>query len=124
MLTHNSFFIIILVTVLVIRIFLHGAAVLQSKSQRNIVPKPTLKGFRIHHYVYGLLLIVAALFFKQVAILAMGLGFVIDEVWLVIGLQSNDAEYLSYSSLLGALVLLVVFYLMRTQIFGIVNTIL
>lgn len=113
----DSFFLIILITVLVIRVILHGAAVGKSKFQRSIVPKPVIKNVRIHHYVYGIILCVVAVLIKRLDVMAIGLGFVIDEVWFVIRLQSDDNKYLSYSSLVGTFAILLLLYFFRVQIF-------
>lgn len=43
-------------------------------------PSPTVMGLRLHHYMYGIALMIIAYFIKNVAIYAFGLGLLADQI--------------------------------------------
>ena len=66
----NLYFFIFASTILITRLFLY----------LKPISSPTLKGWRVHHYMYGLLLILISIGAKNKNIFAIGLGLFIDEV--------------------------------------------
>lgn len=72
---------------------------------------PTIHGFRLHHYMYGLILMPTGIFFSDVLLFAVGLGLFVDEVgFLAIGGETHEDNFspASFAILLG-LVLTVLF---------------
>lgn len=63
------FFIIFLATILITRLLLYFKP----------IPSPTVKGFRLHHYMYGLLLMIIGALLKSTTIYAVGLALFLDE---------------------------------------------
>lgn len=47
-------------------------------------PSPTIKGFRLHHYMYGILLLIISVFMKNIAFYAIGLALAVDQLPYVI----------------------------------------
>ena len=45
---------------------------------------PTIKGFRLRHYMYGLILIMSAFIFDNLTVYAIGLGLFVDELPLIL----------------------------------------
>lgn len=117
----NVFFWVIFGTVIVARAYLHGASLLRRKLGRNLVPHPSLRGVRIHHYVYGMVLCLIGLYIRSVGLIAIGFGLIADEVWFVVGLHGDDTRYLSRSSLIGSAVMLLIVFLFRNQLFALVT---
>ena len=104
------FFIIFLVTILITRLFLY----LKS------IPAPTIKGFRVHHYLYGLVLIPIGALLGNVTIYAIGLGLFIDELgFLVIGGKTHKDNYSWKSLSLLAIFIISVFILKKQFLFWI-----
>ncbi len=99
----DQFFYIFLATVLITRVFLF------------IKPtaSPTVKGFRLHHYMYGIVLVVIGLMFHSLATYAIGLGLFVDEVsYLVIKGKTHKDNY-STKSILGTLALVLLVFICR-----------
>lgn len=66
---------------------------------------PTILGFRLHHYMFGLVGIVAGLVLHMLAVYAIGMGLFIDEVtFLLIGGRTHEDNY-SKASLAGTALL-------------------
>ena len=93
-----------LITVLVLRLYLHLVHV------RHIYPG----GYLVHHLFFGVLIVIPAAFLlafetrygKFVRVmLGVGAGMVLDEVVYLVATQASDADYVSKTSLVGSLVL-------------------
>jgi hypothetical protein len=70
------FFLIFLATIIITRIFVYIKP----------IASPTINGLRLHHYMYGLILLVLSLFVKNILIYAIGLGLFLDELaYILIG---------------------------------------
>src|SRR5258708_4063478 len=66
----NYFFAIVLLTVLVTRLWLRLIH----------ISDPTVEGIRLHHYMYGLILVGIYFIFSSPILLAIGCGLIIDEL--------------------------------------------
>ena len=87
----NYFFFIFVVTVVIIRLFLFLCP----------FSSPTIKGFRIHHYMYGLIGIIIGLVIHSINLYAIGLGLFIDELTYIIIQGKDHKDNYSLVSLLG-----------------------
>lgn len=110
----DLFFIIILVTVLVVRI-----SVL-------LVPNKDLKlfGVIIHHFWIGVVLVLVGWFIQidnihiSSLVLGIGLGLIADHfVYMIFG-AGGDKEYWSKISLGGAVTMLIILFLFRTELYS------
>ena len=80
MLPENYFFAVFLLTILITRIFLYYKP----------VASPTIKGLRLHHYMYGLVLAVVGFVLSNITLYGVGLGLFVDELtYILIRRQSN-----------------------------------
>ncbi len=99
------FFIIFLITILVTRTFLYF----------NPIPSPTVNGFRMHHYMYGIVLAPTGIALGNVTIFAIGTGLFIDELgYLLIGGKNHEDNY-SKKSLILLLLFIIGTYIFREQ---------
>lgn len=73
---------------------------------------PTIKGFRLHHYMYGLALIPVGLA-THIGIYAVGMGLFIDELTYLCTKGKNHADNYSKLSLVGTAVLTTLVVLFR-----------
>ncbi len=106
--TKLYFFAIFFATILITRIFLYV----------NPVPAPTINGFRMHHYMFGLVLAPAGILFGSVALYAVGLGLFVDELgYLLLGGKTHDENYSKISLLLLALFAILTYLLSEQLLF-------
>lgn len=111
----DYFFLIFLGTVAVIRFFLLWK-----------IGSPTIKGFRLRHYMYGVVLIVLAFFNHNLTICAVGLGLLVDELPLILLKGPGHKEhfwrgmedYYSPWCVSGVLIFIFLTYLFRDTISG------
>jgi hypothetical protein len=102
----HYFFLLFLVTILATRIFLYIKP----------VASPTIKGFRIHHWMYGVILIILSFIVSSIALYAVGLGLFVDEFsYILIGGKTHKDNY-SIKSLFGTLLFVILVYIFQTQI--------
>jgi hypothetical protein len=106
MVTSNYFFIIFLSTVLIIRLFLFVRP----------ISSPTISGFRIHHYMYGVVGIVIGLLVHFILVYAIGLGLFIDELTYLIIRGKNHADNYSRISLFGTLVFVIIVFIFKSYL--------
>lgn len=103
----HAFFWIFVGTLLATRVFLYITH----------LEGPTIAGFRVHHYVYGLVGAACALVIKSPALLSVSLALFADEVPMLLGQFKTYEEYLAVPSLAGALSFAVpVFFLKETLV--------
>ncbi len=88
---HMTFFSIFLATIVISRVFLWIRP----------TSSPTVYGFRMHHYMYGIVLVVLGLAVRNKTVYAIGLGLLLDEVPLLMMGGSTYQEYFSAPSLVG-----------------------
>lgn len=99
------FFIIFAFTILNIRIILY----------LNPMPCPTIKEFRLHHYMYAILIVPLGIFLDNIFVYAVGVGLFIDELgYLLIGGKNHNDNY-SGDSLLLLCVFVVLIYCFKNQ---------
>lgn len=98
----NDFFIIFFLTILIARIFLFFRP----------TPAPTIKGFRTHHWMYGLIGIFLGIILNSIVIYAIGLGLFVNELtYLLIRGKTHKDNYSAYSIIGTILFVVLVFFL-------------
>ncbi len=76
-------------------------------------PSPTIKGVRLHHYVYGIVIIPIGFLLESIFIYALDLSMLIDELgWLIIKGKHHKDNY-SKKSLFLLLIFIVVVFIFR-----------
>lgn len=110
----NYFFVIFISLILILRLFLY----------LKPTPGPTIAGFRVHHWLVGLILIVLsiALFLTSLnkkiplTFFAIGLAMFVDELtYLLIGGETHADNY-SPVSLIGTLLFIIMIFVIRKHI--------
>ncbi len=99
----NQFFVILLSTIIVIRLFLFIKP----------IASPTIGHFRIHHYMYGIIGILIGLLAHSILIYAIGIGLFIDELTYLIIKRKDHKDNYSKASLFGTLIFVIVVYFLR-----------
>src|SRR3989344_4984987 len=100
----DTFFVIFASTVAVTRVFMHIRP----------IASPTIKGFRLHHYMYGLAAVPTAIIIDSLTLYAVGLALFIDEAtWLMRGGKPQIENYLHKYSVAGTIALVLVVYVFR-----------
>ena len=109
----NLFFIYFITTVIITRIFLYF----------NRISSPKIKNFKLHHYIYGIILILISLLTKNLLIYSIGIGLFIDELLLLIRYGNNFhwKEFNSSYSKIGLAFIIVVVYFLREYFILIFN---
>lgn len=103
----DKYFLIFFLTIIVIR----------TAVWLKPIPGPTIKGFRTHHYMYGLLGIILSLVIHSPLLYSIGLGLFVDELtYLLIGGKTHEDNY-SKTSLIGTFLFVVLVYFLRYKIF-------
>lgn len=105
----TSFFLIFLITIIVTRIALFLCP----------IASPTVKGFRIHHWMYGIFLIVLGIVLSSIVLYAIGLGLFVDELtYILIGGTSHKDNY-STVSLVGTVIFIIIVYIFQLPLLAI-----
>ena len=100
------FFPLFLVTIVITRVFVY----------LKPIPSPTIRGFRTHHYMYGIAIAIIGAFAHNIILYAIGLGLFIDELgYLLINGKTHEDNYSKPSLILLAIFVILVF-LFREQI--------
>lgn len=110
------FFLIFLGTIAVVRLLL---------ASREII-KPAIGGFRLRHYMYGIALLAFAFLIDNLTAYAIGWGLMVDEVPLILvkGAGHKDEswrgneDYYTPWCVAGVLILMLITYLFRDAIAG------
>lgn len=72
-------------------------------------PAPTIAGFRTHHYMFGVVIAVAATIIGSPVLAAVGSGLIIDEIpWLIGYGYTSNQSLVGVGLLLAACICLVV----------------
>ncbi len=101
-----QFFLIFLGTIIIIRIFLYFRP----------TPSPTVKGFRFHHYIFGIIIALIGGIIQNLVVYAIGLGFFIDELgYLIIGGKTHEDNY-SVSSILILVLFVILAFIFRNNL--------
>lgn len=99
----NMFFLIFATTILLTRIFLY----------LRPSPSPTFLGFRLHHWMYGLVLIPIGLWLNSLILYAVGFGLFVDELAFLLIRGNSHKDNYSILSLLGLTFFVVAVFFMR-----------
>ena len=103
----DTFFIIVLATIAITRIWLF----------KRPVGSPKIGAFKLHHYMYGIIVIALGLAMKNLTLYAIGFGLVVDELPLCLFKRGASwEEYESKKTFTAILVLLVFVYVFRIAI--------
>ncbi len=102
----TTFFLIFVATIIVTRVLLYVRP----------IDSPTVWGFRVHHYMYGIIGLPVALLSNSLAMFAIALGLFVDELtWLALR-GKNHADNYSTTSLLGTATLVVLIYFLANYL--------
>lgn len=63
------------------------------------ISSPKMGGFKLHHYVYGIVISIVGLAMSNTYLLGIGLGLFIDELPLLLRYKNNDFHWKEYNSL-------------------------
>ncbi len=113
----DYFFLVFLGTIAATRLFLLSK-----------MAGPTLKGFRLRHYMYGVVFIVFAFLIDNITVYAVGLGLLTDEIPLILVKGPGHREehwrgcedYYSPWCVAGVLILILAAYIFRDVLAGLV----
>ncbi len=107
----DQFFVVVLITVLIVRIGLWIAGSLAADPNSLGL---TIFGLRLHHWMYGLVLLLIGIIIENLIVLGVGAGLFLDEfTYILIGGSTHTDNY-SWISLLGTIIcILIVFYLRK-----------
>ena len=105
-------------------VFLGTIAVTRLLLVSRKMTKPTIRAFRLRHYMYGIVLVVFAFLFDNLIVYAIGWGLLADEVPLILikGPGHLDEhwqgceDYYTPWCVSGVLILIFVVYLFRDAI--------
>ena len=107
----SKFFLIFLLTLIITRVF----------CLKTRIPSPTISGFRTHHYMTGLLLIVLSFYFSNLVIFAIGFGLFVDQMPLFIFWRKWKWEdYISTWSYVGLIFITIIVYLFQDYLISLV----
>ncbi len=109
-------------------IFLGTIAITRALLATNKLGHPSIKSFRLRHYMYGVILIVFAFIIKNITIYAIALGLIVDEIppILVKGPGNKDErwrgceDYYTSWTVAGVLILTFLVYIFRDSIAGLI----
>ena len=102
----NFFFLIFLLTILITRVFLYFKP----------TPSPTIKGLRLHHYMFGLIILVFSLVMKNLILYSIGLGLFIDEFTFLLMRGKNHKDNYSKISLIGTAIFILIVFIFKKYI--------
>lgn len=107
----SYFFLVLMTTVLVTRVFLYFCP----------IASPTVRGFRLHHYMYGIVGMVLGVTFNALTLFAIGLGLFVDEVtFILMGGKTHEDNY-SKTSIVGTLIFLIIIFFTQTHLLSFLN---
>lgn len=103
--SEDSFFLIFLATILLVRIFLFFYP----------TPGPTISGFRLHHWMFGIVLLLITLAVRKIPLLAVGLALFVDELTYIIINGENHADNYALLSLVGTVFFVIIIFWWRSR---------
>jgi hypothetical protein len=80
------------------------------------IASPTVGGFRIHHYMYGIVGIIAGLLLHSILIYAIGLGLFVDELTYLLIRGKDHKDNYSKISLLGTAIFVLLVFLFKNYL--------
>ena len=99
----NLFIIVFLITLITIRIAVY----------LKPIPSPTSKGFRMHHYMYGIVLIPISILTNSIILFGIGTALFFDELtFLLIGGKTHKDNY-SATSIMGTIGFAIILFIFR-----------
>jgi len=102
----NLFFTIFFATVLITRVWLYFKP----------TPSPTIKGFRLHHWMTGLFILIISILINNLIGFAIGLGLFVDELTYLLMRGKNHSDNYSKTSLIGTALFVIIVFIFREQI--------
>lgn len=106
--TDNIFFIFFFLTISATRLVLFLCP----------VPSPTIRKVRLHHWMFGIGLLVASIIFANHVLFAIGLALFVDELTFLIIKGRTHKDNYSAKSMVGTIVFVILAYIFREQLFG------
>lgn len=105
----DLFFVTVLLTVLLIRVWIIFVK----------IGSPKLKYLKLHHYMYGFVILAISFIFSNIIIYGIGFAFVLDEIPVVLKHGNTFAwdEYDSKFSRVGVIVCLILTFIFRNYLF-------
>jgi|TARA_Y100000310_G_C20000184_1_gene498125 peptidoglycan/LPS O-acetylase OafA/YrhL len=108
----NLFYLILIVTILIIRISI------------IIVPEVDIKflDIVIHHFWFGVILMIIGVIvpkqkvYPKILLYGIGAGLIVDQLIFMILGAGKDKEYWALPSLLGTIIIVLVIYPIRTKV--------
>jgi len=105
----NLFYLIFIITIIIIRLGVF------------LIPNVdiTVSNVIIHHFWIGLVILIIGLFLKnnfKIYSIAIGFGLLADQLVFIILESTGDNEYWALPSVLGTIILAVVFYFIKGKI--------
>ena len=82
---------------------------------------PTVYGFRLHHYMYGLAFIILAFFTSSLTLYGIGLGLFVDQLPLFTKRKWHWDDYDSIQCRLAVLLIIVVVYEFRNYMLHLIK---
>lgn len=101
--TSLQFFLIFLATIVVTRIFLYVRP----------VASPTISGFRLHHWMYGIVLGTIGFMSSSIWIFAIGIGLLVDELPYLLMKGKIHKDNYSARSLAGVLICSILVFIFK-----------
>lgn len=107
---HDKFFLFTLITIIITRIFVY----IFNK------PSPTIKNFRIHHWMYGLIFTIILFcitpFYKNIYLLGISIGIFLDEIGFILIKGKTHEDNYSPESFIIILFFVLLLFFFREQI--------
>ena len=101
----TQFTLIFIITLLLTRVGVYLGGLIFTHWLKLPLPENTFFGIRIHHYVFGIILMLIGYLIKNTALSAVGMALFIDELtFLIIGGKTHEDNY-SFVSILGTIIL-------------------
>lgn len=108
------FFLIFFLTVLIVRVLLYIAVdiIHYIKPTEGLV----IKGFRIHHYMVGIVLMPIGYLLINITIYAIGFGLFIDELTYILIKGKDHKDNYSIISLIGTAIFVILIYFLKEKL--------
>lgn len=107
----TEFYILFFLTILLTRVFLYYRR----------INGPLIRGLRIHHYMYGVVVVLVGIIVRSLPLYAIGLALFVDELTFLFMSPKDYTTYLSRKSLIGTLLLIFIVYLLRYELIMVFN---
>lgn len=105
----HIFFFVFLITIILTRIVLYF----------HPTSSPTFVKFRLHHYMYGIVLIIFGLIFHKLLLYGIGWGLFIDELTYLLIRGKTHADNYSTASLIGTIIFMIIIFILKSNLVSI-----